>query len=90
MAKDVRQALIYADRAEVDGAFVYRTDALLAKNAVILLSVPADLHDRIAYPIGLTPVGTKNSDALAFLAYLKSPDAIKILTKYGFEIGAEN
>lgn len=90
MAKDVRQALIYADRAEVDGAFVYRTDGLLAKNAVILFTVPADLHDRIAYPLGLTHAGTKNSDAKAFLAYLKSPEAIKILNKYGFEEAVGN
>ena len=26
---------MYADRGEVDGAFVYKTDALLAKDAVI-------------------------------------------------------
>jgi molybdate transport system substrate-binding protein len=31
MAKDVRQALIYADRGETAASFVYKTDALLAK-----------------------------------------------------------
>lgn len=85
MAKDVRQALIYADRGEVDGAFVYRTDGLLAQNAVVLFAVPAGLHDRIAYPLGLTHAGTTNSEAQAFMAYLKSPEAVKILNRYGFE-----
>ena len=33
MAKDVRECLMYAERGEVDGAFVYKTDALQAKQA---------------------------------------------------------
>lgn len=90
MAKDVRQALIYADRAEVNGAFVYRTDGLLAKNAVILFTVPAGLHDPIAYSLGLTRAGTKNPDAREFLSYLKSPEAAGILKKYGFEEAEAN
>ncbi len=85
MAKDVRQALIYADRGEVTGALVYRTDALLAKNAVILYRVPAYLHDRIAYPLGLTIAGEANGAAKIFYTYMASPAAIKILEKYGFK-----
>ncbi len=88
MAKDVRQALIYAERGEVDGAFVYRTDALLARQATILFTVPANLHDRIAYPFGLTPAGTKNSAAQAFFRFLKSPEASLILIHHGFEAAA--
>lgn len=90
MAKDVRQALLYADRGEVDGAFIYRTDALLAREASILFTVPADLHDPVAYPRGLTPAGTKNSDARAFYAFLETPAAIRILKKYGFEAAGEH
>lgn len=42
MAKDVRQALIYADRGETDGAFVYKTDAMLAVSAKILFEMPRE------------------------------------------------
>ncbi|MBU0908736.1 MAG: molybdate ABC transporter substrate-binding protein [Proteobacteria bacterium] len=84
MAKDVRQALLYADRGEVDGAFVYGTDALLVQKAVILYTVPANLHDPISYPMGLTVEGEKNSAARAFYDFLASPAAIGILEKYGF------
>ncbi|AGF77100.1 molybdenum ABC transporter, periplasmic molybdate-binding protein [Desulfocapsa sulfexigens DSM 10523] len=90
MAKDVRQALLYADRAEVDGAFIYKTDALLARRAVILLTVPAELHDPIAYPLGLTLAGMKNPDAQAFLAYLGTPAAVTILEKYGFTVASSH
>ena len=85
MAKDVRQAMIYADRGEVDGAFVYKTDALLATNAKILFTVPDNLYDRVSYPMALTVTGAKNQLAKAFYAYLSSPETIAILTKYGFE-----
>jgi molybdate transport system substrate-binding protein len=85
MAKDVRQALMYADRGEVDGAFVYQTDARLATNAKILFTVPDDFYDRVSYPLGLTITGAKNAQAQAFYKYLSSPEAITILTKYGFE-----
>jgi molybdate transport system substrate-binding protein len=85
MAKDVRQALIYADRGEVDGAFVYKTDALLAKNAQILFVVPEDYYDRVSYPIALTNQGAKNDLAKAFYEYINGPEAKAILAKYGFE-----
>lgn len=85
MAKDVRQALIYADRGEVDGAFVYKTDALLARQAKILFTVPENLYDRVSYPVGLTIEGVKNDTARAFYDYINSPEAIAILTRYGFQ-----
>lgn len=85
MAKDVRQALIYADRGEVDGAFVYKTDALLATKAEILFVVPDNLYDRVAYPMALTVTGAKKGLVQSFYAYLSSPQTIAILTKYGFE-----
>jgi molybdate transport system substrate-binding protein len=86
MAQDVRQALVYADRGEVEGAFVYRTDALLAKEAVILLDVPQALYSEVTYPIGLTAEGQANPAAAAFFAFLQTAAATKILEKYGFVV----
>jgi molybdate transport system substrate-binding protein len=84
IAKDVRQALIYAERGEADAAFVYRTDALLAKRATILLEVPKKLYNKIIYPVGLTPEGAKNPEAIAFIDFLKTTPAQSILVKFGF------
>jgi molybdate transport system substrate-binding protein len=89
LAKDVRQALIYADRGEVDGAFVYQTDALLARNAEVLFTVPEELYGRVAYPLGLTVAGGKNESARAFYDYMSSPAAKGVLGKYGFEVGED-
>jgi molybdate transport system substrate-binding protein len=84
MAQDVRQALIYADRGEVDGAFVYQTDAMLAQEAQILLQVPADLYDQVSYPMVITTAGEGKAEAKVFYAYLAGPEARQILKKFGF------
>jgi molybdate transport system substrate-binding protein len=84
MAQDVRQALIYAERGETDGAFVYRTDALLAREVAILFEVPEEYYSPITYPMALTASGRANSEAQAFFSHLQSAAAGKVLTKYGF------
>lgn len=84
-AKDVRQALLYADRGEVDGAFVYKTDALIAHTAKILFTVNTDLYPRVSYPIALTKAGSNNSTAKAFYEFTATEEATRILKKYGFE-----
>jgi molybdate transport system substrate-binding protein len=84
MAKDVRECLMYAERGEVDGAFVYKTDVLLAKQAKILFTVPQELYPRVTYPLALTVVGSKNKDAAAFFNYLHGDVAKLVLAKYGF------
>ena len=84
MAKDVRECLMYAERGEVDGAFVYKTDAMLAKQAKILFAVPQELYSRVTYPMSLTITGVKNKDAAAFFRYLHGDEAKAVLAKFGF------
>lgn len=84
MARDVRECLMYAERGEVDGGFVYRTDALQAKQARILFSVPQGLYPRVTYPMALTTAGARNRTAAAFFAYLNGDEAKSVLSRYGF------
>jgi molybdate transport system substrate-binding protein len=86
MARDVRECLMYAERGEVDGAFVYRTDALLSKAVNIWFTVPQKLYSRVVYMSALTVSGVKNRDAVQFFSFLHSAGARTILLKYGFEI----
>ncbi len=86
MARDVRECLTYAERGEADAAFVYRTDALLAKHAVILFSVPQKLYSRIVCMMALTASGEANYDAAKLYSFLQSEEAKEIIVKYGFEI----
>ncbi len=84
MAKDVRECLLYAERGEVDGAFVYKTDTLLSKSVGILFTVPQEFYARVTYPLALTAGGAKNPEVVAFLAYLKGPAGSVVLERYGF------
>jgi molybdate transport system substrate-binding protein len=84
MAKDVRECLMYSERGEVDGAFVYRTDALQAKQAKILFTVPQELYSKVTYPMALTVAGAQNKDAAGFFSYLHGSEAKAVLAKYGF------
>jgi len=87
MARDVRECLLYADRGEVDGAFVYKTDAEeMAKNVKILFTVPQDLYPRVTYPMGLTVAGSKKVEAVAFFKFLQSAEAKAVLTRHGFPL----
>jgi len=86
MARDVRECLMYAERGEVDGGFVYKTDALQAKQARILFTVPQELYARVTYPMSLTVSGAKSKDAAAFFAYLHGDEAKAVLARYGFAV----
>jgi molybdate transport system substrate-binding protein len=85
MARDVRECLLYADRGEVDGAFVYKTDAEeMARNVKVIFVVPQELYPRVTYPVGLTVAGMKKAEAAAFFKFLQSAEAKTVLTKHGF------
>lgn len=84
LAKDVRECLMYAERGEVDGAFVYRTDALQARRAKILFTVPQRLYPRVTYPSAVTSTGSRNRDAVGFFRYLHGKEAGAVLAKFGF------
>ncbi|NDY73908.1 molybdate ABC transporter substrate-binding protein [Desulfobacter hydrogenophilus] len=86
MAKDVRQALIYADRGETDGAFVYKTDAMLAINAKILFEVPLEFYSRVTYPVAMTKDSDGNADAKLFYDYIVSEAAHSEMIRLGFTL----
>jgi molybdate transport system substrate-binding protein len=82
-AQNVRQALDYVARGEVDAGFVYATDAALMPDKVkVALTVPTGTP--ILYPIA--PVATAPNAAAAqkFVAFVLSPPAQAVLAKYGF------
>lgn len=85
-ARDAGESLMYAERGEVDGAFVYRSDALLAKKARVLFTVAKELYPRVAYPMALTASGAKSGEAAGFFKYLQSRDAKTVLARHGFAL----
>lgn len=86
MARDVRDCLMYAERGEVDGAFVYRTDSLKAHAAQVLFTVPQDLYPRVVYPMAMTVSGARQPETVKFFSFLRSAEATRVLRKHGFEV----
>ena len=82
-AQNVRQALDYVARGEVEAGFVYATDAAIMKDKVkVVVTVPTDTA--ISYPIA-SVAGSPNSDAARkFLDFVLTPAAQTVLARYGF------
>src|SRR5262245_53695209 len=82
-ANNVRQALDYVARAEVDAGFAYATDAALMPDKVkVALVVPTPTP--ILYPAA--PIAASANAALAnrFVEFVLSAPAQAVLAKYGF------
>ena len=83
---NVRQALDYVARGEVDAGVVYATDAMtVPKEVRIVATAPGQSHRPAVYPIAVVK-GTKNGAAAKdFVMLVLSPGGQKILAKYGFK-----
>ncbi len=82
-AENVRQVLDYTSRGEVDVGFVYRTDAILKKQDVVI-QLTAGNHAPLTYPIAVVSQSKEKALAQKFLDYLATPPAREILDGYGF------
>ena len=86
-AQNVRQALDYVARGEVEAGFVYATDAAIVRGkdedkVRVAASVPTDTP--ITYPIAAL-AGSPNPDAARkFLDFVLTPAAQAVLARHGF------
>ncbi|XHS78721.1 molybdate ABC transporter substrate-binding protein [Burkholderiaceae bacterium UC74_6] len=83
-ATNVRQALDYVARGEVEAGFVYATDAAVQKDKIkVALTVPTETP--ISYPVAVVSGGPNAEAARKFVDYLLSPAGQSVLAKYGFQ-----
>jgi len=86
LAEDVRQALDYVARGEVDAGIVYASDVRATGDRVrIVATAPADTHEPILYPIAIVRAGSNQQAAWAFIDAVMSAEGQNILEKYGFK-----
>lgn len=82
-ADNVRQALSYVSRGEVQAGLVYRTEALLEKGKVrIDLVVPT--ATAIRYPAAVVRASAQPRVAGDFVRFLRAPAAQAVLARHGF------
>lgn len=82
-SQNVRQALDYVARAEVDAGFVYATDAAIMPDRV-KVAFTASTESLILYPIAPVRGGPNPDAAKSFVEFVQTDEAQAVLAKYGF------
>lgn len=83
LAQNVRQALDYVARGEVEAGLVFSTDAAIAADKVKVAS-PVPLNMPLTYPIAVTSGTKQPQQAADFVAFVLSPAGQAVLARYGF------
>lgn len=84
-AENVRAALQYVSRGEAQLGVVYQTDAGADPGVVILATFPENSHPPIIYPAARV-ASSASPSAVAYLAFLKSPEARSLFEAAGFTV----
>lgn len=84
LAEDVKQALVYVERGEVDAGFVYMTDAKTADPEKIETVTNVTVSITISYPIAVISASENKEEAQAFVDYVTGEKGQEILEEYGF------
>lgn len=86
LAENVRQALDYVSRGEVDAGFVYTTDAALRATRVKEAFRPGDdTYRPVVYPAAVVKDGKSPALAGAFVDLLVSAQGRAVLARLGFQ-----
>lgn len=82
-ADNVRQALNYVSRAEVDAALVYRTDALIDK-ALVRIDYAVATPQAVRYPIAVVAASRNAAAAAEFIRFVAEAPGQAVLARHGF------
>lgn len=83
-ADDVRGALLFCERGEVDAAIVYQTDALSAPNVRVALELDVDLGEPVCYSLAIVRSGEDRPEVRALYDFLASKRAEQAFVAQGF------
>ena len=86
LAKDVQQVLTYVETGNVEAGIVYKTDAMQSTQVKVVAKANPNYHEPIIYPVGVLKHSNHIKEALVFYEYLKSEEAEKLWSHYGFHL----
>jgi molybdate transport system substrate-binding protein len=80
-----RAALELVVNREVDGAVVYRSEALREPRTQVVQVLPEQSHPAILYTVAVTTGGRGWPAVSAYVSFIRSQVALDIFERYGFE-----
>ncbi|MGI8932690.1 MAG: molybdate ABC transporter substrate-binding protein [Phormidesmis sp.] len=81
---NVRSVLSAVESGNADLGMVYATDAALSERVKVILTVPADAHSPITYPIAVVQSSPRPEAAQTFINFLTTEPAQAIFQAFGF------
>ncbi len=78
---NVRAALSFVSRGDLEYGVVYKSDALVDKKVKIIYELDTSLYTKVQYPITIL---NKKNDTLMLYKFLKQKRAMSIFKKWGF------
>lgn len=88
LGANVKEVLSQVQSGAVDCGVVYLTDAATAKGVTVVAEAPEGSHKPVVYPGAVLKASANADAAKAFLAYLTTPDAVKVFQSVGFTMAA--
>ncbi|WP_031081349.1 molybdate ABC transporter substrate-binding protein [Streptomyces sp. NRRL WC-3549] len=82
---NVRAVLSKVELGEADAGLVYKTDAATATDKVEAIDIPDEQNAVASYPAATLKTSQHSEAAAAFVAWLSTPEAQKILADAGFQ-----
>ncbi|MBW5486149.1 molybdate ABC transporter substrate-binding protein [Streptomyces bambusae] len=82
---NVRAVLAKVELGEADAGLVYKTDSAKSKDKVDSVEIPDDQNAVASYPAATLKASRNAEAAAAFVAWLSTPEAQKILQDAGFQ-----
>lgn len=84
MGKDLMQVLTYVETGNAEAGFVWDTIAVTSDKVKIVATAPANSHKPVVLPAAVVAASKNSAEAVKFMEYLQSAEAMKIFEKNGF------
>jgi molybdate transport system substrate-binding protein len=85
LGTNVTEVLNWVGEAGAEVGVVYATDAASTKKVELIAEAPAgSLNSPVIYPVGMTAASGHREEALLFISFLASEEALGVFRDYGF------